>query len=71
MSNQLASDEMIIRIEYLSQFIEDNYPPAGHELGELTMVDFMKVYPHELTIAIRDIPRWMAVAKRSLNHAKD
>ena len=68
MPNQIRNDEMIIRIEYLPQFIEDNYPKAGHGLGELTMVDFMKVYPHELTIAIKDIPSWIAVAKRSLDH---
>ena len=68
MSNQITDDEMIIRIEYLPQFIEDNYPKEGHGLGELTMVDFIKVYPHELTIAIKEIPKWMAVAKRSLEH---
>lgn len=68
MSNQMSSDEMVIRLEYLPQFIEDNYKHAGHGLGELTMVDFMKVYPHELTIAIKDIPNWVAVARRSLDH---
>ncbi len=68
MSNQVINDEMVIRIEYLPQFIEDNYSKAGHGLGELTMVDFMKVYPHQLTIAIKEIPKWMAVAKRSLDH---
>jgi len=60
-------DEMIIRVEYLPQFIEDNYPKAGHYLGELAMLDFNKVYPHELTIAIKDIPTWMRVAEDSID----
>ena len=35
---------MIICREYLAQFIEDNYPPEVHGLGELTMVDFINFY---------------------------